>query len=231
MTQTTYHYEARPKTFSRFPPVVKTLLLANVAIYGLQMIPSVNAFLMKVFALWPITNKLIFTNGLQTFTYHGPAFSPWQMLTYSFLHSVNNFWHIFFNMFAFWMFGSVIERVWGSKRFAFYYFVCVFGAAIAQLIVSYGKYYPTIGASGGVFGLLLAYGMMYPRQKLYVIAFPVEARWFVLGYGAVELIMGLTGTMPNVAHFAHLGGMIFGFILILYWLERLPLKPKRGKLF
>ena len=104
-------------------------------------------------------------------------------------------------------------------------------AAVAQLIVSYGKGYPTIGASGGVFGLLLAYGMMFPRQKLLVIAFPIEARWFVLGYGAVELIMGLTGTMRGVAHFAHLGGMVFGFLLIQYWLGRFPLKPRPGKLF
>ncbi|MBC2594579.1 rhomboid family intramembrane serine protease [Ruficoccus amylovorans] len=226
MINATNPYESQPATFSRFPPVVKTLLVANVAVFLLMNFSlQVKIPLMKYCALWPVSNPWIFTthSGWQS------PFAPWQMITYGFMHT--GFTHLFFNMFAFWMFGSVIERVWGSKRFAFYYFACVFGAAIAQLFVSYGKGYPTIGASGGVFGLLLAYGMMFPRQKLIFIAFPVEARWFVLGYGVVELIMGVTGTMSGVAHFAHLGGMIFGFLLIQFWLGRFPIKPRPGKLF
>ena len=155
-------------------------------------------------ALWPVGSDL---------------FYPWQLVTYGFLHA--DFGHLFFNMFAVWMFGTALESAWGMKRFAMYYAVCVVGAAIAQIVVQLiqGGMYPTIGASGGVFGLLLAYGAMYPRNKIFLIflPIPIEARWFVLIYGAVELLFGVTGAMPGIAHFAHLGGMVFGALLLYRW--------------
>jgi membrane associated rhomboid family serine protease len=146
-------------------------------------------------------------------------FAPWQLVTYGFLHG--NFNHLFFNMFAVWMFGTPLERAWGSQRFVTYYGVCVIGAGVIQLLVQLmeGGIYPTIGASGGVFGLLLAFGVMWPNNKILLLFFPVPiaAKWFVLIYGAVELLFGVTRTMPGVAHFAHLGGMIFGAILLYRW--------------
>ena len=155
-------------------------------------------------ALWPL--------------YSG-YFQPWQLFSYAFLHGSFN--HLFFNMFALWMFGFSVEMMWGSKRFTEYYFICVLGAGLIQLVVQYlsSDVYPTIGASGAVFGLLLAYGVMWPNNKLILIFFPVpiKAKWFVLIYGAVELIFGVTGAMPQVAHYAHLGGLFFGAGLLWRW--------------
>jgi len=155
-------------------------------------------------ALWPLESGF---------------FQPWQLITYAFLHGSFN--HLFFNMFAVWMFGTPLERAWGSQRFATYYAVCVLGAAVAQIAVQQtsGDVYPTVGASGGVFGLLLAYGVMWPNNRIFLIFFPVpvKAKWFVLLYGMAELLFGLTGTMPGVAHFAHLGGMVFGVVLLWKW--------------
>lgn len=146
-------------------------------------------------------------------------FGPWQLFTYAFLHGGFN--HLFFNMFALWMFGLPVEKVWGSRRFAEFYLVCILGAGLIQLLVQYisGSVYPTIGASGAVFGLLLAYGVMWPNAKLFLIFFPVpiKAKWFVLIYGGVELIFGVTGAMPQVAHYAHLGGLFFGAGLLWRW--------------
>ena len=124
------------------------------------------------------------------------------------------------------MFGSRLEHLWGSKVFAVYYFVCVIGAGLMQLLVSSQgeNIYPTVGASGGVFGLLLAFGMFFPRERLILLfpPIPIEARWFVIIFGAIELWFGITGTAEGIAHFAHLGGMLFGFILILYWKKHPP---------
>lgn len=157
--------------------------------------------------------------GLALWPLESGMFYPWQVLTYGFLHA--NFSHLFFNMFAVWMFGTQLETAWGSNRFAVYYTTCVVGAAIIQILVQQfeGGIYPTIGASGGVFGLLLAYGAMWPRNKIFLIflPIPIEARWFVLIYGAIELLFGVTNTMPGVAHFAHLGGMLFGAYLLYRW--------------
>jgi membrane associated rhomboid family serine protease len=155
-------------------------------------------------ALWP------FGSGL---------FTPWQLVSYAFLHGSFN--HLFFNMFAVWMFGTPLERSWGSQRFLSYYGVCVVGAGVIQLLVQMfeGGIYPTIGASGGVFGLLLAYGVMWPNNKIFLLFFPVpiSAKWFVLIYGGIELMLGLSRAMPGIAHFAHLGGMIFGAVLLYKW--------------
>lgn len=155
-------------------------------------------------ALWPVGSGL---------------FGPWQLVSYAFLHGSFN--HLFFNMFAVWMFGTPLERSWGSQRFAVFYTTCIVGAAVIQILVQQveGGVYPTIGASGGVFGLLLAYGVMWPDNRIFLILLPVpiKAKWFVLIYGAVELLFGVTRSMPGIAHFAHLGGMIFGAGLLYKW--------------
>jgi len=164
-------------------------------------------------ALWPVGSGF---------------FTPWQLLTYAFLHGSFN--HLFFNMFAVWMFGTPLERSWGSQRFLTYYGVCVVGAGIIQLLVQLfeGGIYPTIGASGGVFGLLLAYGVMWPKNRIFLIFFPVpiQAKWFVLIYGGIELLFGVTRAMPGIAHFAHLGGMLFGAVLLYKWGWRLGMTWK-----
>jgi membrane associated rhomboid family serine protease len=144
------------------------------------------------------------------------------LISYGFLHG--GLAHLFFNMFALYMFGLPVERVWGPRRFLVYYFVCMIGAGVVQLLVAAitGGVYPTIGASGAVFGLLLAFGLMFPNSTIVLLIppIPMKAKYFVVGYGLLTLFMGMTGTMANVAHFAHLGGMIFGFAMIMYWGSR-----------
>lgn len=157
-----------------------------------------------------------------------PHFQFWQLVSYSFLHG--SVMHLLVNMYALWLFGTRMERVWGSQAFAIYYFFCVIGAGLVQLVVATlgvsagGAVYPTIGASGGVFGLLLAFGMTFPNERLMLVFPPVvlKAKWFVLIYGGIELFSGVTGTQAGVAHFAHLGGMLFGFILLWYWRRNPP---------
>ncbi len=201
------------------PPVTRALLIANIAVYLLQMLAGET--LIVRFALWPLGASM----------YENVAgFQPWQVVTYGFLHG--GFTHLAFNMFALWMFGGAIENLFGARPFALYYFVSVIGAALAQLAVVHfftGGYYPTLGASGGVFGLLLAYGMMYPHSRIMLLfpPIPMPAWLFVTGYGVIELILGITGTQAGVAHFAHLGGMAGGFVLIQYWRGKLPWKPRR----
>ena len=157
--------------------------------------------------------------GLMLWPLESGVFAPYQVVSYGFLHGGFN--HMFFNMIAVWMFGSPLERVWGSQRFAAFYLVCVVGAAVVQLLVQLfeGGIYPTIGASGGVFGLLLAYGVMWPNNRIFLIflPIPIKAKWFVLIYGGIELVLGFSRAMPGIAHFAHLGGMIFGAVLLYKW--------------
>jgi membrane associated rhomboid family serine protease len=149
-------------------------------------------------------------------------------VTYSFLHG--NLAHLLFNMLALLMFGSQVEHLWGPRRYGIYYLVCVVGAALCQLAVGWwtmskgGAAYATIGASGGIFGLLLAYGMLFPNQRVMLLIppIPMKARTLVIVYGVVELFLGITGTQPGVAHFAHLGGMLFGWLLIRYWRGQPP---------
>jgi membrane associated rhomboid family serine protease len=191
-------------------PVTQTLLLANVAVFLTQSIAQ--PLLITYFALWP---------------FHVPggdeaagAFAPWQLVTYSFLHG--SLMHLLFNMLALYMFGSDIERVFGPRRFAFYYFVCVVAAALTQLIMSAAAHwpaYPTVGASGGVFGLLLAFGLYFPRRMVMLIfpPIPMPAWLFVTLYGLLELFLGVTGTQQGVAHFAHLGGMLGGYLVVRSW--------------
>ncbi|MEM7254923.1 MAG: rhomboid family intramembrane serine protease [Pseudomonadota bacterium] len=206
---------ARPP--SRFPPVVKTLLIVNAIIFIAQTM-GWNAWLTQYFALWPAYTPELARMGSQVFAV--PQFEFWQLLSYGFLHGSMS--HIFFNLLAMWMFGAQIENSWGSRRFATYYFVCVIGAGLTQLIVVTffsHQIVPTLGASGGVFGILLAFGMMFPNRLIVLLIppIPIKAKWFVIFYGALELFLGVTGTASGVAHFAHLGGMVFGFLLLMYW--------------
>lgn len=207
------------------PPVTRNLLIANVVVYLLQQV--CGAVFMQYFALWPWGPDKMFQAAQGVVSI---GFRPWQLVTYAFMHG--SVTHILFNMVALYMFGGAIERTFGARNFIIYYFVCAIVAAIAQLIVvSYFThgFYPTLGASGAIFGLLLAFGMMYPHEKVMLIFLPVPmpAWLFVIGYAAVELVMGVTGTEAGVAHFAHLGGMVGGIVLIEYWRGHLPIKPKR----
>lgn len=214
---------SRNSILANMPPVVKNLIMANVIVYIITMISG--NFMYEHFSL---------------FYFKSPFFKPFQLVTHMFMHG--GFAHILFNMYALFIFGSVLERVWGSQKFLFYYFVTGIGAALIHLGVmalqlrGYEATFnagdmlartgiqdilltPTVGASGAIYGLLLAYGMLFPNNIMQLIFPPValKAKWFVLIYGAIELMLGLSGRGGDIAHFAHLGGMIFGFFLILYW--------------
>ena len=188
-------------------PFIRAVVIANVVVYvGLWLVGSRDPWVVSLAVAW---------FGL----WLDPHLLPWQPVTYAFIHA--NLAHLGLNMLGLWMFGSEMERAWGSRRIAVYYLACVLGAAAAQLAVAALRdtHAPTIGASGGVFGILLAFAMVYPNRIILLLIPPVpmKAKWVVLGYGALELWLGVTGTMAGVAHFAHLGGMVFGWFLIQYW--------------
>jgi len=197
------------------PSVAMIILGITVLAYFVQQAMPNEAI--RLFALWPADGQapIRFPDG----RIHSPGFAPWQLVSYGFLHG--GLGHLFFNMFALYMFGRPAEQVWGPQRFLVYYFVCLVGAGVLQLVVAAatGSVYPTIGASGAVFGLLLAFGMMFPNSTIMLLIppIPMKAKYFVIGYGLLTLYFGLSGTMSGVAHFAHLGGMLFGLGLILYW--------------
>ena len=227
--------------WSSIMPVTRHLLAINVIVWLATVV------LQQV-------NMIDLNRWLGLHFWLGSNFNPAQLFTYMFMHA--NFTHLFFNMFSLWMFGSLLERVLGSKRYLFYYITCGLGAALVQELVwqftwqdilaasvtgpvasvtdiikaineghaafTMDNFYNsmvTIGASGAVFGILLAFGMLFPTMPMYIIPFPfpIKAKWMVLGYGVIELFFGVTGEMSGVAHFAHLGGMIAGILLILYW--------------
>jgi membrane associated rhomboid family serine protease len=237
-------YQPR-SAFGGIPIIVKNLLIIN------------GLFFLATVALEPNINL---GRILGAFYWDSPDFRPWQIITHMFMHG--GFMHIFFNMFALWMFGSAIEQVWGPKRFLVYYLITGLGAFLLHYAVigfqanqlinelgpeavelvksrswqewqSYGGkmdsrmvdliyayYIPVVGASGAVFGLLLAFGMMFPNTRLIMLFFPVpiKAKYFVMIFGAIELFSGFANRPgDNVAHFAHLGGMLFGYFLIRYW--------------
>lgn len=223
-----------PTGFRVLPPVVKHLLIINVLLY-------LATFTMNRFHI-DLTDYL----GLHFFK--ASDFRAYQLITYMFMHG--NFEHLFFNMFALWMFGNTLENIWGSKRFMWFYMLCGIGAGLCQEVVQYIQYVTTlaqydsvnfgggqvismanylnmlntVGASGAIYGLLLAFGMMFPNSMIYLYFFvPIKAKWFVIGYAVIELVSGFIGG-GNVAHFAHLGGMLFGLILILVW-------KKKGRLY
>ncbi|MFT3666354.1 rhomboid family intramembrane serine protease [Piscinibacter sp.] len=187
------------------PPITQALLLVNVAMFCLQLF--LGGWLERVLALWPL----------------GYGFLPWQVVSYAFLHG--SVGHLFFNMLGLWMFGSELERLWGGRRYLQFYFASVLTAALTQLVVGLlvgGA--PTVGASGGLFGLLLAFGMMFPNRTIMPLfpPIPMKAKTFVMVFGGLELLFGVTGTASGVAHFAHLGGMLGGFLMIRYWRGQPP---------
>jgi len=211
--------------FSNLPPVTKALLVANGVVFVLQLLVGNPAF--YGFMLWPLVDAGPFSRI--------PQFMPWQLVTYSFLHG--SFPHVGFNMLALLMFGAPLEYTWGNRRFLTYYFACVAGAGLCQLVVASwaahqgGMPYPTVGASGGVFGLLLAYGMLFPHHRVMLLfpPIPMTARTLVIVYGAIELLLGFSGWQPGVAHFAHLGGMLFGWLLIRHWRGQPPFGRRRPR--
>jgi membrane associated rhomboid family serine protease len=191
------------------PPVTRALLVANVIVFGLQWLTG--PLLELNFALWPPADVQY---------PHAGHLQVWQPITYAFLHG--SLQHLFFNMLALYMFGGDVERLLGVRRYTIYYFACVLGAAAAQLVVMgqmEGPPHATLGASGGVFGLLLAFGMAYPQRRIMLLfpPIPMPAWLFVTLYGLLELTLGVTGTNDGVAHFAHLGGMAAGFVLLTNW--------------
>ncbi|MFH0867340.1 MAG: rhomboid family intramembrane serine protease [Bacteroidota bacterium] len=245
----------RPTGFRILPLVVKNILIIN-ALFFLATLGFQAAF------------KINLTHILGMHYFGSPLFKPFQIITYMFMHDPSSFGHIFFNMFALWMFGNILENYWGPKRFLTYYTITGIGAIMVQMLVNYIQIrnaaafftpeqvneivstgskllledknfadfdiaklnalynMPTIGASGAVFGLLLAFGMMFPNSVIYLyFAIPIKAKWFVIIYGAMELFFGVSSySGDNVAHFAHLGGMLFGFLLIMYWNKKMKKK-------
>lgn len=189
---------------SSVPSAVKHIILISI---GMMVLSYLNEPLMtRLFALNPVT-----------FIRH-----PWQLVTYMFMHG--SFFHIFFNMYTLYIFGSVLENVWGTKKFLVFYFITGIGAALVHIGVQYltGDFALTVGASGAIYGILMGYAMLYPDSRLSLIFPPVtmKAKWFVLIFAGIELLLGVTGTQAGVAHFAHLGGLVFGFILMMYWKKK-----------
>lgn len=209
------------------PPAVMNLLIINVLVFlAVRFLPFGEELMLKLSMFFP-------TN---------PEFRVWQPITYMFVHSNTDFSHLLFNMFALWMFGRIVEYDLGTKRFLVYYFVCGLGAALMQVGVNWIEmtallnagniqaaqaafWTPMVGASGAVFGILLAFGMMRPNSVIMLLIppIPMKAKWFVIIYGVIELFFGIRGG-DNIAHFAHLGGMLWGFLLLLYW-------KKKGKIY
>jgi membrane associated rhomboid family serine protease len=189
-----------PQTsFSIFPPAIKNLLIINGLVFLAQNTPVTGYILEKYFSLYP---------------YGSGMFYPWQLVSYMFMHG--NISHIFFNLFALWMFGLQLELRWGTRRFLIYYFLTGIGAGLLSMLVSNAI---IIGASGAVYGILIGFGMMYPNRYIYMLfpPIPMKAKYFVMLYGAIELFSGISGLSSGIAHSAHLGGMVIGFILIKMW--------------
>ena len=221
-----YSYENRGGFMANVPPAVKNIIIINVLVMLLTVVKE--NFMYENFALFYPTS---------------PFFHWWQPLTHMFMHG--GFWHLFFNMYTLWIFGTVLERVWGTRKFLVFYFVTGIGAALvhtgvewlqmqhwlglaaegsyaAQVSIHSLKMTPTVGASGAIYGVLMGYAMLYPDSMLTLILPPIslKAKWFVLIFAGIELLTGVTGTGGSIAHFAHLGGLIFGFLLIWYWKKK-----------
>ena len=202
--------------FKFFPPIIKALLISNVAVFILvkffslfqfQGIP-VAAFINTWLPLYPI----------------GDGFQVWQLVTYMFMHG--GLMHLFFNMLALWMFGMELENDWGSRKFLLYYLLCGFAGGLSNLFVGplFGSGGPTVGASGAIYGVLIAFGMLYPNRLVYYFLLPIPARYLVLMYIVLEIYAGVTGTPDGVAHFAHLGGAAVGFVYLLVDQRRVSLQ-------
>ncbi len=201
--------------FKFFPPVIKALLISNVAVYfltsffGLFRIGSLSlgAIIGAVFPLYPL----------------GDGFQIWQLFTYMFMHG--GLMHLLFNMIALWMFGMELENVWGSRKFLTYYLACGIGAGLSTLLIAplFAAAGPTVGASGAIYGVLIAFGMMFPDRPIFIyFLLPIKARYFVILYIGLELYAGVTGTSDGIAHFAHLGGAAVGFVFLMIDQRKLP---------
>ncbi|WP_425258259.1 rhomboid family intramembrane serine protease [Rubrivivax sp. RP6-9] len=200
------------------PPVTKVLMLVCVAMFCLQAFLPLELW----FALWPISSG---------------RFMPWQPLSYAFLHG--DLFHLLFNMLGLWMFGSELERLWGPRRYMLFMAAGIVAAALTQmlLVTVMGSRAYTVGISGGIFALLLAFGMLFPNRTVMLLIppIPMKAKTFVWVFGALELLLGLgllnfifgNGTTDDVAHFAHLGGMLGGFLMIRYWRRQPPFGRRR----
>lgn len=217
---------------NKLPEVTKNLLAINVLMFLATIVMEKQGI------------SLVNILGLHFFK--ASDFAPYQFVTYMFMHG--GFSHLFFNMFALYMFGSVLERVWGAKRFLIYYFVAGIGAGLLQEVVQYANFvheglatydgvstktgvipmgqflnlWTTVGASGAIYAILLGFGLSFPNDKMFVfpLPFPIKAKFFVIGYAVIELLLGLSNTQDGIAHFAHLGGMLFGLAMILYWRKK-----------
>jgi membrane associated rhomboid family serine protease len=186
------------------PPIVLNLIIINILFFFAELLlGGSGGFVAEL-----ITN-------LTLFPIESGFFQPYQLISYMFLHA--GFSHLLLNMFGLWMFGSLMENLWGPKRFLIFYVVCGLAAGIAQLLLGNG---PAVGASGAIMGLLVAYGYTFPNTQLFVfpIPFPIKAKWAVIGILALDIFGGLSNSpADNIAHFAHLGGAVIGFIIVLYW--------------
>ncbi len=190
----------QPQGFSLLPPAVKHLLIINVLVFGADyVLQRQGIYLGNILALF----------SLQSGNFH-----LWQPLSYMFMHA--NLSHIFFNMFNLWMFGAAMENFWGTKRFLIYYLACGIGAGLLYMLLP--GLHITVGASAAVYGLLLAFGMAFPNEYIYLyFLMPIKTKWFVTGMIVIELLQGIFYSYDGVAHFAHLGGMLIGFLLIMWW--------------
>ena len=202
-----YYYDngSRGGFMSNVPKAVKHIILIKVLMLVLTYLN--NPLMSKWFALNPISF----------------IWKPWQLVTYMFMHG--GFGHLFFNMYTLFIFGSVLENVWGTKKFLTFYFVTGIGAALVNIGVQYltGSFALTVGASGAIYGILMGYAMLYPDSRLTLLFPPVsmKAKWFVLIFAGIELLLGISNNpADNVAHFAHLGGLIFAFLLIMFWKKK-----------
>lgn len=193
-----------------FPPAVKHLIIINVICFVALNTPGIGDIIFAYFAMFS------WERGIGIIPDQPFIFYPWQLITYMFLHG--GIGHIFFNLFALWIFGTAIENTIGTRRFTQYYFLTGIGAGILHFLIT-GSGAAVIGASGAVFGLLIAFGMMFPNREIFFlfIPVPIKAKYFVVMYGAFELMMGVSSLQTGIAHFAHLGGMVVGYLLIRYW--------------
>lgn len=191
-------YNYRPS--QRTTPVVLNLIIINALIFVAQMVFD---------STWGLTNRMAL------YSYNSGLFEPYQLVTHMFAHG--GFFHILFNMYALWMFGSVLERVWGPKRFLIFYLVCGLAAGLTQMFLVSGG--AAIGASGAIMGLLAAFAYTFPNTQFYILPFPfpIKAKYMAAIYAAIDLFGGFSGSTDNVAHFAHLGGLVMGFILVIIW--------------
>ena len=204
--------------FSMFPPVIKYLLISNIGVFILQF------FFLDTLRAGSVPIGDLFVKNFALFTYESPFFRPWQLFTYMYMHG--GFSHLFFNMFALWMFGMELENMWGSKTFFIFYTVCGVGAGIANAflapLVSYiPPNVPTVGASGSIYGVLIAFGMIFPNRYIYIyFMLPIKAKYLIIIYILIEVFAVASQSQSGIAHIAHLGGGVVGFLYVYFILNK-----------